>query len=82
MAHSREEPAGRHVHRVWRNDETRKFTMPISLIATCALCELRFASKALLEPRLREGHPRRRPPNQRPEPPRPRNHAAKYSTHK
>lgn len=56
--------------------------MPISLIATCALCELRFASKALLEPRLREGHPRRRPPNQRPEPPRPRNHAAKYSTHK
>jgi len=34
--------------------------MPISLIAVCPLCGLRFANRALLELHVREDH-RRRP---------------------
>jgi hypothetical protein len=35
--------------------------MPSTLIATCSLCGLRFANRALLDLHLREDHPRRRP---------------------
>jgi hypothetical protein len=36
-------------------------SMPSTLIATCPLCGLRFANRALLDLHLREDHPRRRP---------------------
>lgn len=40
--------------------------MSLSLIATCPLCGLRFANRALLELHVREDHRRRRPPPARP----------------
>jgi hypothetical protein len=36
--------------------------MPVSLIAVCPLCGLRFANRAMLELHVREDHRRRPPP--------------------
>jgi hypothetical protein len=43
--------------------------MPATLIATCPLCGLRFANRALLELHVREDHQRPQPIDRRPQQP-------------